>query len=223
MKDLNRYIEHTNLKPDVSQKDIEKIIEEGYTYQFAGICIPPFWVKKARRDMQQGDVQLVTVAGFPLGYNMTESKIAEIQKAIEDGADEVDIVWNLSAFRSGMGWVKNDIARCAELLHDHDKVLKVIIETAFLTEEEIIQACQICRDAGSDFVKTSTGFAHAGAMVSHVKLMRENLPSSIGIKAAGGIRDLDSAVAMITAGADRIGTSSGVKILEDFKSRPPRG
>ena len=223
MKDLNRYIEHTNLKPDVSQKDIEKIIEEGLTYQFAGICIPPFWIKKARRDMQQSNVQLVTVAGFPLGYNMTEIKMAEIKKAIEDGADEVDIVWNLSAFRSGMGWVKNDIAKCAELLHEHGKVLKVIIETAFLSEEEIIQACIICRDSGTDYVKTSTGFAHAGAVATHVKLMRENLPSSMGIKAAGGIRDLDTAIAMIEAGADRIGTSSGIKIMEDFKIRYPQG
>ena len=221
MKNLNRYIEHTILKPDTSQKDIERIIQEGISFEFAGICIPPFWVKKASRDMKNSNVQIVTVAGFPLGYSMTESKLAEIGKAIEDGADEVDIVWNLSAFRSEMGWAKNDIAKCAELLHSHDKILKVIIETAYLTDDEIVQACHICQEAGADYAKTSTGFAHSGAKVAHVKLMRESLPSSVGIKAAGGIRDLDAALAMIDAGADRIGTSAGVKIMEDFKNRYP--
>jgi deoxyribose-phosphate aldolase len=218
MKNINRYIEHTILKPDVSQKEIEYIVSEGIENQFIGICVPPFWVKSARKSIQNSDLQLVTIAGFPLGYNQTEIKLAEINQALDDGADEVDIVWNLSAFKSGMPWAKIDIAKCAGLLHDHYKVLKVIIETAFLNEDEIKQACEICRDAGTDFVKTSTGFASSGAKVEHIRLMRSVLPSHIGIKAAGGIRDYETAVELIKAGADRIGTSSGVKIMQTANS-----
>jgi deoxyribose-phosphate aldolase len=218
MKNINRYIEHTILKPDVSQKEIENIVAEGIENQFIGVCLPPFWVKSARKLIQDQDLQLVTIAGFPLGYNQTEIKLAEINQALDDGADEVDIVWNLSAFKSGMSWTKIDIARCAGLLHDHHKVLKVIIETAFLNEDEIKQACEICRDAGADFVKTSTGFASSGAKVDHIRLMRSVLPSHVGIKAAGGIRDYETAVALISAGADRIGTSSGVKIMKAANS-----
>lgn len=218
MKNLNRYIEHTILKPDVSQHEIENIVSEGIDNQFIGICVPPFWVKSARKLIGDNDLQLVTIAGFPLGYNQTGIKLAEIQQALDDGADEVDIVWNLSAFKSGMPWTKIDIAKCAGLLHDHQKILKVIIETAFLNNEEIRQACEICRDAGADFVKTSTGFASSGARVEHVRLMREVLPSHIGIKAAGGIRDYETATALIRAGADRIGTSSGVKIMQTANS-----
>jgi deoxyribose-phosphate aldolase len=137
---------------------------------------------------------------------------------MEDGADEVDIVWNLSAFKAEMSWVKNDIAQCAEVLHQNGKILKVILETAYLTEEEIIKGCLTCKDGGADFVKTSTGFAHEGATVENIKIMRATLPSSVGIKAAGGIKDYPTALALIKAGADRIGTSSGVKILEEAQA-----
>jgi deoxyribose-phosphate aldolase len=215
MQNINIYIEHTSLRPDISHHDIEKIVEEGLKYQFKGICVPPFWVKKARRDLGSSEVQLVTVAGFPLGYHKTESKLFEIEQAIDDGADEVDIVWNLSAFKSEMNWVKNDIANCANVLHQNHKILKVILETSYLSEEEIVRGCLLCKDAGADFVKTSTGFAHEGARVDHIKIMREALPSSVGIKAAGGIKDYQTARAMIKAGADRIGTSSAVKIMEE--------
>ena len=215
MQTINHYIEHTLLRPDATHHDIEKIVREGQEYQFKGICVPPFWVKKARKDLGNSEIQLVTTSGFPFGNNKTETKIFEIQQAIEDGADEVDIVWNLSAFKADMSWVKNDIARCAEVLHQSSKLLKVILETAYLSEDEIITGCIICKDAGADFVKTSTGFAHEGATVENIKLMRSMLPSSVGIKAAGGIRDYPTAIALIKAGADRIGTSSGVKIVEE--------
>ena len=218
MQNINHFIEHTILRPDATHRDIDNIIREGLEYQFKGICVPPFWVKKVRRDLGKCEVQLVTTSGFPFGNNKTESKIFEIEQAIEDGADEVDIVWNLSAFKSEMNWVKNDIARCAEVLHQSSKVLKVILETAYLNEKEIIAGCVISRDAGADFVKSSTGFAHDGATVENIKLMRSTLPSSVGIKAAGGIRDYPTALAMIKAGADRIGTSSGVKIVEEALS-----
>ena len=218
MNNINQYIEHTILKANTSHKDIDKIVQEAKQYQFKGICVPPFWVKKARKGLGESDVQLVTVSGFPFGYNKTETKIFEIEQAIIDGADEVDIVWNLSAYMSEMNWVKQDISRCSEKLHDHGKFLKVILETAYLSKEEIEAGCHICKDAGADFVKTSTGFAHEGAKVENIKIMRAALPSSVGIKAAGGIKDLETAVAMIKAGADRIGTSSGVAILEEAKA-----
>ena len=217
MQNINQYIEHTILKANATHKDIDKIVQEALEYQFKGICVPPFWVKKARKGLGESDVQLVTVSGFPFGYNKTETKVFEIEEAMRDGADEVDIVWNLSAYNSEMNWVKQDIARCANVLHDHGKYLKVILETAYLTKEGIEAGCQICKDAGADFVKTSTGFAHEGAMVDKVKIMRAALPSSVGIKAAGGIKDLETTVAMIKAGADRIGTSSGVAIIQEAR------
>jgi deoxyribose-phosphate aldolase len=220
MKNINRFIEHTILKPDATQKEIEKTVEEGIEHHFRGVCVPPFWVKSARKLIGISDLQLVSIAGFPFGYNQTEVKLAEIRQAVEDGADEVDIVWNLSAFKSGMSWVKVDIARCAQFLHDRNKIIKVIIETAFLSAEEIKLACEISEDAGTDFVKTSTGFASSGARVEHIRLMRSVLPSHVGIKAAGGIRNYETAIEMIQAGADRLGTSSGIKIAEMAKSVP---
>jgi len=218
MQNINQYIEHTILKANASHTDIDKIVQEAKEYQFKGICVPPFWVKKARNGLGESNVQLVTVSGFPFGYNKTETKVFEIEEALKDGADEVDIVWNLSAYMSEMSWVKQDIAKCAEKLHDHGKFLKVILETAYLSKEEIIAGCHICKDAGADFVKTSTGFAHEGALVENIKIMRAALPSSVGIKAAGGIKDLETAIAMIKAGADRIGTSSGVAIFEEARA-----
>ncbi len=218
MHNINQYIEHTILKANTYHEDIDKIVQEAKQYQFKGICVPPFWVRKARNGLGESDVQLVTVSGFPFGYNKTETKVFEIEQAINDGADEVDIVWNISAYMSEMNWVKQDIARCAEKLHDHGKFLKVILETAYLSKEGIEAGCYICKDAGADFVKTSTGFAHEGAKVENIKIMRAALPSSVGIKAAGGIKNLETAVAMIKAGADRIGTSSGVAILEEARA-----
>lgn len=221
MQNINLYIEHTVLKANATHYDIDQVIHEGLEYQFKGICVPPFWVRKARKELDESDVQLVTVSGFPFGYNKTETKIFEIEQAIKDGADEVDIVWNLSAFRSGMTWTKNDIAKCAEILHEHGKILKVILETAYLDKEEIMAGCILCKDAGADFVKTSTGFAHEGAVIENIRTMRSILPSSVGIKAAGGIKDYDTAMAMIKAGADRIGTSSGVRIMEEARKMSP--
>ena len=218
MHNINQYIEHTILKANTYHEDIDKIVQEAKQYQFKGICVPPFWVRKARNGLGESDVQLVTVSGFPFGYNKTETKVFEIEQAINDGADEVDIVWNISAYMSEMNWVKQDIARCAEKLHDHGKFLKVILETAYLSKEGIEAGCYICKDAGADFVKTSTGFAHEGAKVENIKIMRAALPSSVGIKAAGSIKNLETAVAMIKAGADRIGTSSGVAILEEARA-----
>lgn len=215
MKNIQRFIEHTNLKPTLDANAIDQLVAEAKEYQFGGICVPPFWVKKARRELGAGDVQLVTVAGFPLGYHMTETKVEEIKVALRDGADEIDLVMNISALKAEMPWVKIEFAKCASLVHEHECLLKVIIETAYLSEKEIALACRWCADAGVDFVKTSTGFAPEGAKVEVVRHMRELLPSNVGIKASGGIKTFEQAKELIKAGADRLGTSSGIEILKE--------
>ncbi|SNS60167.1 deoxyribose-phosphate aldolase [Belliella buryatensis] len=219
MKNIERYIEQTVLKPLTTDTDIENLVQEAKDYGFIGICVPPFWVKKAKREIGDAPIQLVTVVGFPLGYNMSEAKAHETELAIRDGADEIDVVWSLTAFKAGMNWPKIELAKLANICHQHERILKVIIETAYLNDAEIIQACEICRDAGVDYVKTSTGFAPEGAKVEHIALMRANLPSNVGIKASGGIKNYAQAKALIEAGADRIGTSSGVEIVKEQKAQ----
>ena len=214
---IAQYIEHTNLSPALTIRDIDRLVEESNQFGFLGICVPPFWVKRARREIAQQKIILVTVAGFPLGYNMTETKLDEIKRAIDNGADEIDVVWNVTSFKTGIPWTKIEVAKCSKLTHDHQKVLKVIIETAYLSDSEIEQACKICADAGADFVKTSTGFASSGAKVEHIALMKKVLPSEVGIKASGGIKTREQAEAMIAAGATRIGTSSGVSMMDTTK------
>lgn len=212
---INRFIEQTDLRPDISAPDIDRLLESALEYRFLGVCVPPFWVKKASRDLKRSGIQVVAPIGFPLGYQMTETKLHEIATAIENGANELDIVMNISAFKSGMSWVKHEIAKSANLIHNSNCLMKVIIETAYLSDEEIVTAAKICQDAGTDFVKTSTGFAPEGAKVHHIKLLRENLNSNVGIKASGGIRNMVAALAMIEAGADRLGVSAGVAIMKE--------
>lgn len=213
MKNIERYIEQTVLKAQTVDADIENLVKEAKQYGFVGICVPPFWVKKAKREIGDANIQLVTVVGFPLGYNLTETKIFETEQLIKLGADEIDVVWSLTAFKAGMNWPKIELSRVAEVCHQQERILKVIIETAYLSDNEIVEACGICADAGADFVKTSTGFAPEGAKEKHIRLMRANLPSSVGIKASGGIKTYEQAVGLIQAGADRIGTSSGIQIV----------
>jgi deoxyribose-phosphate aldolase len=217
---LHRYIEQTVLKPTLVDADIEKVVEEARLHAFWGVCVPPFWVKKAAREIGNSDIQLVTVIGFPLGYQMTEIKLAEMKMAMEGGANELDLVMNISAFKAGMNWPKIEWAKAATIAHDSDCLLKVIIETGYLSDEEISLACKWAADAGVDFVKTSTGFAPEGAKVSHIQLMRSQLPSSVGIKASGGIKTRDFAEELIQAGADRLGTSSGVEIIKGELAGP---
>jgi deoxyribose-phosphate aldolase len=216
LKSVHQYIEHTNLSPTLTDRAIESLISEAREYNFSGICVPPFWVKKVYRDIKNDNLNLTTVIGFPLGYNMTEIKIEEMKRAIGDGANELDVVMNISAFKSDKPWVKIEIAKCAHLAHQNNTLLKIIIETAYLEDEEIIRACKICQDAGADFVKTSTGYAPTGARLEHVQLMRKHLSSEVGIKASGGIKALEQVNQLIEAGADRIGTSSGVQIMKEY-------
>jgi deoxyribose-phosphate aldolase len=210
---LARYIEHTNLSPVLTITDIDQLVYEAKEFGLLGVCVPPFWVKRAKREIGNNDILLVTVAGFPLGYNMTETKLDEIKRGIDNGADEIDVVLNLTSLKTGIPWTKIEIAKCTKLVHDHQKVIKVIIETAHLAPKEIEDACKLCADAGSDFVKTSTGFAASGAKVDDVRLMRSVLPSGVGIKASGGIKTREQAISLIEAGADRIGTSSSLNII----------
>lgn len=217
MKNIERYLEQTNLKPTMDANAVDRLVAEAREYGFGGICLPPFWVKKARRELGESPVQLVTVAGFPLGYHMTETKLEEIKVALRDGADEIDLVMNISAMKAQMPWVKIEIAKCASLVHEHERLLKVIIETAYLNADELELACNWCAAAGVDFVKTSTGFAPEGAQVEDIRRMRELLPSNVGIKASGGIKTYEQAVELIAAGADRLGTSSGIEIFKGAK------
>ena len=207
------YIEHTNLSPVLTIGDIDRLVAEAGEFKFFGVCVPPFWVRRAHREIGKENISLITVAGFPLGYIMTETKLDEIKRAIDNGADEIDVVWNLTSFKTGLPWTKIEIARCSKLAHDHEKLLKVIIETSYLSDLEIEQACRICADAGADFVKTSSGFSSAGASTEHIALMKKILPAHVGIKASGGIKTLDKAQALIRAGAHRLGTSSGIAIV----------
>ncbi|MBN8652213.1 MAG: deoxyribose-phosphate aldolase [Cytophagales bacterium] len=210
---LANHIEHTNLSPTLTISAIDQLVDEAREFGFVGICVPPFWVKRAQREIGTNKILLVTVAGFPLGYSMTETKLDEIKRAIDNGADEIDVVWNISSFKTGLPWTKVEIAKCSKLVHDHQKILKVIIETAYLSDAEIAEASKLCADAGADFVKTSTGFASAGAKVEHIQIMRSAIPATVGIKASGGIKTYEQAIQMIEAGADRLGTSSGKTIV----------
>jgi len=210
---LAPFIEHTLLSPVLTIGDIDKLVDQAREHSLLGVCVPPFWVKRAKREIGTGKTLLVTVAGFPLGYNMTETKLDEIKRAIDNGADEVDVVINMTSYKTGIPWTKIEVAKCTRLAHDHQKVIKVIVETAHLTPDEFEDICRLCADAGTDFVKTSTGFASSGAKVEDIRLMRSVLPPGVGIKASGGIKTREQAIALIEAGADRIGTSSSLNII----------
>jgi deoxyribose-phosphate aldolase len=217
MNNFNRFLESTVLKPTMTDREVDVLIRDAIEEQFVGICVPSFWVKKAKRDLKEEDIQVVTVIGFPFGFEDTATKVAETREAIKNGADELDLVWSQTAYHSGMTWPKIEIAQISKICHEEERILKVIIETAYLNQDQIREACLICQDAGADYVKTSTGYAPTGAKVEDIALMREVLPSAIGIKASGGIKTLDFALELIKAGADRIGTSSAKALMEAWR------
>lgn len=210
-------MESTLLKPTMTDRELDVLVRDAIEEQFVGVCVPSFWVKKVKRDLKEENVQLVTVIGFPFGFEDTATKVAETREAIRNGADELDLVWSQTAFHSGMNWPKIEIAQIAKICHEEERILKVIIETAYLSSEQIREACMICQEAGADFVKTSTGYAPIGAKVQDIVLMREVLPSAVGIKASGGIKTLDFAQELIRAGADRIGTSSAKALMDAWR------
>lgn len=209
---LAKYIDHTILKAVATKEDVTKLCAEAAQYGFASVCVNPFWVSMCADLLKGSGVKVCTVIGFPLGANSSKVKAFEAELAIKEGADEVDMVINIGALKSGMlEVVKEDIAAVREA--SKGKTLKVIIETSYLTEEEKKTVCKICAECGVDFVKTSTGFSDAGAKAEDVKLMAE--ASGLAVKASGGIRSKEDALKMIEAGASRLGTSAGVKIVAD--------
>ena len=212
---MNQRIEHTILKPDTMESDIKKLCEEAIEHGFFGVCVPPYFVKYASIILKDSSVKIVTVTGFPLGYNTTPAKVEEARKAMDEGAHEIDMVMNIAALKNNdLNFVQNDIQSVATLVQLKGCKLKVIIETALLSNEEKVKACEICAKVGVDFVKTSTGFASSGAKLKDIELMRKNLPASIKIKASGGIKTKEQAKDLVKAGADRLGTSSGPDLIE---------
>jgi len=215
LEELARMIDHTQLHAQAARDDIEKLTDEAREYGFGSVCVNPFWVSTASEMLSGTDVRVVSVVGFPLGQNRTECKVMEGRIAIEDGASELDMVMNLGALKSQrFEYVENDIRQMARL----DAKVKVIIEACYLLPEEKIMACELAKRAGADFIKTSTGFGTYGATVEDVRVIRNVIGGSMGIKAAGGISSWEKAKELISAGADRIGASKSIEILNGLKS-----
>jgi len=223
------YIDHTILKPVTTHIEVKKICEEALQYSFAAVCVPPPLVIQARQILSGSagatgspagpSPKVATVIGFPFGYSVLKAKIAETEQALADGADELDVVIHLVALRNGdWDYLEKEMQTIMNLVHAHRKILKVIIESGILSDEEIIHCCGIYGGMGVDFVKTSTGYAEKGASLHAVKLMRECLPSSVKIKASGGIREYGFARQLIEAGADRLGCSASVQIVTSQSS-----
>jgi deoxyribose-phosphate aldolase len=217
-REIARLIDHTLLKPEATRAQIEALCGEAREHGFATVCINPGWVPLCADLLRGSDTRVCTVVGFPLGATLPEVKAYEAARVVADGACEVDMVMAIGALKSGdHRYVEHDVAGVVEASRHGGALVKVIIETALLTEEEKVKACVIVRAAGADFVKTSTGFASGGATAEDVALMRRVVGPDIGVKAAGGVRDLKSAQAMLQAGADRIGASVGVKIVQESR------
>lgn len=209
---LNAYIDHTLLKPEATETMIDKLCEEAKAHEFASVCVNPYWVARSAKLLSGTNVKVCTVIGFPLGANTSAVKAAETRDAIANGATEVDMVLNVGALKSGdLDLVRSDVAAVKQAAGN--VLLKVILETGLLTDEEKEIACKLCVEAGADYVKTSTGFGPGGATVADIALMRKAVGEGLGVKASGGVRDRETALAMIEAGATRIGTSSGISIV----------
>ncbi|MGV3009786.1 deoxyribose-phosphate aldolase [Streptococcus thoraltensis] len=210
---VNRLIDHTLLKPESTQEQVDKLIAEAKEYEFASVCVNPTWVRYASEKLKSTPVKVCTVIGFPLGANTSDTKAFETKNAIENGADEIDMVINIGAAKDGnFDLVESDIAAVVQA--SGDKLVKVIIETCLLSDDEKVKACKAAVSAGADFVKTSTGFSTGGANVHDVALMRSTVGPDIGVKASGGARSLEDVKQFVEAGATRIGTSSGVAIVQ---------
>ncbi|WP_416429033.1 deoxyribose-phosphate aldolase [Paenarthrobacter nicotinovorans] len=209
------YIDHTLLKPEASEADILKVCAEAVEYRFKSVCVNPVWVKTVTKALKGSGVLTCSVIGFPLGATPTDVKVFEARGAVLDGANEIDMVINMASARANdKGALVDDIRAVAETVHAGEAILKVIIETSMLNDEQKVIACEAAAEAGADFVKTSTGFNGGGATVEDVALMRKTVGAGLGVKASGGVRSLADAQAMIAAGATRIGASSGIAIVK---------
>lgn len=215
-KEIMRHVDHTQLKAFATWEDIKKLCDEAVEYQTASVCIPPCYIQRVKEAYGE-QINICTVVGFPLGYSVTEAKIAETKKALEDGASEIDMVINISDVKNGdYSAVEKEIAALKEVVGD--KILKVIIETCYLTEEEKIAMCKAVTAAGADYIKTSTGFGTAGATISDIRLFKENIGEHVKMKAAGGVKTVEDLEAFLQEGCDRIGTSSAVKLIQGHKT-----
>jgi deoxyribose-phosphate aldolase len=217
---MAKMIDHTNLNPTATVEDIKKLCEQAKEHEFASVCVNPIYVPLSAKLLEESSVKVCTVVGFPLGANTTETKSFETRNAIKNGAQEIDMVMNIGAFKSGAYEIfKSDIKAVVDATKTagvtSDIIVKVILETCYLNEEEIVKACETAKDAGVDFVKTSTGFGSYGARVEDVSLMRKTVGRDVGVKASGGIKNFEDALNMLDAGANRIGASSGVEIVTD--------
>ena len=217
--EINRIIDHTLLKPESTEEQIDKLLEEAKEYNFFSVCVNPVWVKKCAESLKDSNVKVCTVIGFPLGANTKETKAFETKNALSNGADEIDMVINIGLLKSKkFDAVKEEIEELAKICHNEGAILKVILENCLLTKEEIVKACEISDEAGADFVKTSTGFSTSGADYSDVALMKKSVSDRVKVKASGGIRDYKKSLEMIENGADRLGVSAGVNIYKESKS-----
>lgn len=217
-RDMAKMIDHTFLKPTGTVDDIKKLCKEAKEHEFASVCVHPVFVPLSAKLLDDSSAKVTTVIGFPLGANTSETKSFETRNAIKNGAQEIDMVMNISAFKSeAYDLVQSDIKAVVDATKSSgvtsDIIVKVIIETCYLDDEEIVKACEIAKDAGADFVKTSTGFGTEGAVIEDVSLMRKTVGRDIGVKASGGIKNFNQALDMLDAGANRIGASSGVAIV----------
>ena len=218
---INSYIDHTILKPTTILAEVEKVCSEAKQYQFAAACVPPLFVEKTKKMLTGSQVKVATVIGFPFGYCAIEAKVAEIVLAMVDGADELDMVVNISAIKNNdWNFIANEINIILPIVKSKNKIIKVIIESGILTDGEIIKCCDIYGMAGVDYVKTSTGYAERGASIDAVKLIRAHLADAVKIKASGGIKSYAFAKELIDAGADRLGCSSSVQIVKESMELP---
>jgi len=223
-KDWASLIDHTLLKPEASDEDIKRLCEEAARYRFASVCVNPTWVRVAACSLRGSGVPVCTVIGFPLGATLSDVKAYEARRAILDGAQEVDMVINVGALKSGDDClVEHDIRSVVEVAHEYQATCKVIIETALLNDDEKVRACLAAKKAGADFVKTSTGFAKSGATVADIALMRRTVGAELGVKASGGVKGLEDARKLVEAGATRIGASVGVKIAQEAAGQKTAG
>ncbi|MEM9820263.1 MAG: deoxyribose-phosphate aldolase [Bacteroidota bacterium] len=211
---LASYIDHTVLKADCNKQAIETLCNEALAHQFVAVCVPPYFVRTARKYLEDSAIKVATVIGFPMGYSAIPAKVEEIKRAIIDGVDELDVVVNICAVKNG-DWahVRNEVDSITRAAHLKGKIIKLIFETSLLDEKEMEQLCSLCSEIELDYVKTSTGFNGEGAKVETIKFLRSHLADRIKIKASGGIRSREDAEKMIEAGASRLGSSSGVKIV----------
>lgn len=211
---LSQYIEHTVLQSNINLDTVKKICKEAINHQFYGVCIPPYFVKNAKQILQESPVKVVTVIGFPMGYSTTPAKVEEVKKAFHEGADEVDVVANICAIKNkDWAYVSNDIQSVTAATHLQGRVIKIILETALLNEEEIKRMCEICNQQMVNFVKTATGFSDVNTSPQVIQLLKKYTNNDVKIKASGGIKTTEEAIALIEAGASRIGASRSLQII----------